>query len=187
MDDYLETLKEDSRVLYIYYLPYSLYGIDNDKYYYYVITKENFKDDHDNFIFIDINDWFNLVLQGSLEAWKCACLNRKYIIKEYVKLLVKTDPLKLRKIIDNKKSLISEDKDSLINIIIDIKLANQIIDNHKIVNYCVAKDEYYNIMKSDNYLDIFREYFNKYYKELCSKTDEILKSEKIKNHLNGAK
>ena len=99
MDDYLETLKEDSRVLYIYYLPYSLYGIDNDKYYYYVITKENFKDDHDNFIFIDINDWFNLVLQGSLEAWKCACLNRKYIIKEHVKLLVKTDPLKLRKII----------------------------------------------------------------------------------------
>ena len=56
MDDYLETLKEDGRVLYIYYLPYSLYGIDNDKYYYYVITKENFKDDHDNFIFIDIND-----------------------------------------------------------------------------------------------------------------------------------
>ena len=56
MDDYLETLKEDSRVLYIYYLPYSLYGIYNDKYYYYVITKENFKDDHDNFIFIDIND-----------------------------------------------------------------------------------------------------------------------------------
>ena len=159
MDDYLETLKEDSRVLYIYYLPYSLYGIDNDKYYYYVITKENFKDDHDNFIFIDINDWFNLVLQGSLEAWKCACLNRKYIIKEHVKLLVKTDPLKLRKIIDNKK----------------------------FANYCVAKDEYYNIMKSDNYLDIFREYFNKYYKELCSKTDEILKSEKIKNHLNGTK
>ena len=36
MDDYLETLKEDSRVLYIYYLPYSLYGIDNDKYNYYI-------------------------------------------------------------------------------------------------------------------------------------------------------
>ena len=80
-----------------------------------------------------------------------------------------------------------KDKDSLIDIIIDIKLANQIIDNHKIANYCIAKDEYYNIMKSDNYLDVFREYFNKYYKELCSKTDEILKSEKIKNHLNGTK
>ena len=99
-------------------------------------------------------------------------------------MLVKTDPLKLRKIIDNKKSLILEDKDSLIDIIMDIKLANQIIDNHKIVNFKIIKKDYNELKNNDLLYDKFYELLKKPYDELKKKTDELIKKQKIDNYLN---
>ena len=48
-------------------------------------------------------------MNGSIEAWECACLNKKFIIKEHVKLLMKTDPLGLRKQIVKMDNLINPD------------------------------------------------------------------------------
>ena len=36
-------------------------------------------------------------MNGNMEAWECACLNKKFILKEHVKLMLVTNPLQLRK------------------------------------------------------------------------------------------
>ena len=60
-----------------------------------------------DFIFKTNEEWFDDVMNGSIEAWECACLNKKFIIKEHVKLLMKTDPLGLRKQIIKMDNLIN--------------------------------------------------------------------------------
>lgn len=62
-----------------------------------------------DFIFKTNEEWFDDVMNGSIEAWECACLNKKFIIKEHVKLLMKTDPLGLRKQIVKMNNEITED------------------------------------------------------------------------------
>lgn len=44
--------------------------------------------------------WFDKVLLGDIDTWECACMNKKFIIKEHVKLMMKTNSLQLRKNVD---------------------------------------------------------------------------------------
>ena len=66
----------------------------------------NIKCDKCDFALYTTQEWFDKVTRNDLQAWECACLPKKFIHKEHVKLLLSTNPVQLRKDFD--KSLISE-------------------------------------------------------------------------------
>lgn len=212
---FLEYLKTNSGCLYIYNRSSIIYGLNAKEFTEYIIViSENFKipdmegfvegqcdgkciilwEDTTKYTIYHINQWFEKVLNGDIECWECACLNKKFIIKEYVKLLMKTDPLQLRKQID---SLISElsgkialsesvNVFDLWNVIKSCKFANQIIENHKIVNFKEANSEYLALNSEIEDSDLLERYTFDLalpYQLLRDKTDEILKQSKIKKIL----
>lgn len=134
---------------------------------------------------IHIKDWFDKVLKGDLICWEAACINKKLIIKEHVKLMMQTNPLQLRTEIEfEKKKLFESDSldiDKYWELIKDCKFAVQIIDNHKIVNFKEANSEFFNI----SFDDIKQENFEQLpcYLELKQRTDDILRRSKIKKIL----
>ena len=134
-----------------------------------------------------ISDWFNYVLNGDLIGWECACLNKKYVIKEAVKLLMKTDPLQLRITIDYqlKEYQLSSAFDFYRNweLVKNIKFAIQIIENHKIVNFKEAQSDYYTMLafESNSY---FYDYILCKYNDLKKMTDGMIKQEILKNLKN---
>ena len=124
MNKYLEHLKQDTLVYYIYQSDFSIYNIPTTNSSYIVIVDRNyvvpkeFKQykypsydwkpikfgincEGDNFEFFEMQEWFKYVLNCDIKAWECSCLPRKFIHKEHVKLLLETDLLKLRKNFDN--------------------------------------------------------------------------------------
>ena len=96
--------------------------------------------DNCDFIFKTNEEWFNDVLNGSIEAWECACLNKKFIIKEHVKLLMKTDPLQLRKQIIKMDNAITEDSDIITGI--TTLLLMLIVFNKKLKEPIVLDEEH---------------------------------------------
>ena len=103
--DFLEKLKQDPNCLYIYNWGPYIYGLDKEPREYLVITKNKplmvaCMEEGISYQFISINDWFEKVLRGDIRCWECACMNKKFIIKEHVKLMMSTNPLNLRKEID---------------------------------------------------------------------------------------
>ena len=116
-------------------------------------------------------------------GWECACLNKKYVIKEHVKLLMKTNPLQLKKTIRTQR--LNNGLYSDVNILRDweliknIKFAIQIIENHKIVNFKEAKNDYFNLSKCESVKEL-TEYINKSYQILKDLTDGMLLQERIK-------
>ena len=189
MNSFIDYLKESPDCLYIYNRDFSIYGLESKERYTIVV-----KDDWicpEDWVGFDtniyevfyLNEWFNIVLNGDLIGWECACLNKKYIIKEHVKLLMKTNPLQLKKTIRTQR--LSNETYSDINIlrywelIKNIKFAIQIIENHKIVNFKEAKNDYFNLLKCESIEEIF-EYINKSYQTLKNLTDGMLLQERIK-------
>ena len=189
MNSFIDYLKESPDCLYIYNRDFSIYGLESKERYTIVV-----KDDWicpEDWVGFDINiyevfylnEWFNIVLNGDLIGWECACLNKKYIIKEHVKLLMKTNPLQLKKTIRTQR--LSNETYSDINIlrywelIKNIKFAIQIIENHKIVNFKEAKNDYFNLLKCESIEEI-SEYINKSYQTLKDLTDGMLLQERIK-------
>lgn len=205
----LEKLKEDPNVLYIYETGLQIYGlfegIPNRKFT--IICTHNYSpdgfvndeavDESDVFEKFDITHWFNLVENESILAWECACLPKKFIHKEYVKLLLKTDPLKLRKIYEVEKkiclfgydeyleadAIISAQKE-LFYLFKLVKLSNQIIENHKIVNFKTLANDYRHIVTGEKYdLEYFNAYINDELLQFKRFTDDILKRDKIQKIL----
>lgn len=189
MNSFLDYLKESPDCLYIYNRDFSIYGLESKERYTIVV-----KDDWicpEDWVGFDtnvyevfyLNEWFNIVLNGDLIGWECACLNKKYVIKEHVKLLMKTNPLQLKKTIRTQR--LSNETHSDINIlrnwelIKNIKFAIQIIENHKIVNFKEAKNDYFNLLKCESIEEI-SEYINKSYQILKNLTDGMLLQERIK-------
>lgn len=166
----LNKLIEDPKVLYIYEVGLQIYGLfpsvkDRD---FIVICENNYIPNFPNaqnsygniigfcdseneklqFEIIFIKDWFEKVLRGDLLAWICACLPKKYIYKEHVKLLLQTDPLALRQNYEecyndflreaifyiNRGDTLTGQK-CLWKIVKYVQFANQIIENHKIINF----------------------------------------------------
>lgn len=120
----------------------------------------------------------------------CACINKKYIIKEHVKLTMSTNPLQLRKNFEQYKmdmfSLIDDDIESnkytYWNLINNLKLTNQIIENHKIANFKVASNDYNELYKCtdlETLKETFHSLFLNNYKLLKKSTDSLLQKEKI--------
>ena len=189
MNSFLDYLKESPDCLYIYNRDFSIYGLES-KERYTIVVKDDWicpEDwvgfDTDVYEIFYLNEWFNIVLNGDLIGWECACLNKKYVIKEHVKLLMKTNPLQLKKTIRTQR--LSNETYSDINVLRDwelvknIKFAIQIIENHKIVNFKEAKNDYFNLLKCESIEEI-SEYINKSYQILKDLTDGMLLQERVK-------
>lgn len=109
-------------------------------------------------------------------------MNKKFIVKEHVKLLMKTDLLGLRKQIVKMNNAITKNSDpkDMWKVIAYCKFANQIIENHKIVNFKEANPERKIILESSDPDNIFSEYvfcLSKPLELLKNSTDGMLKKE----------
>lgn len=204
----LQQLIDDKEILYIYEIGLQIYGLFegvDDRDFLLIVSddfvpSEELKDD-EHFQIIKIKDWFDSVLENSMLAWICACLPKKYVIKEHVKLLLQTNPLQLRKefdsIIDYKlasagayiiKDAPLTGQKILWEIIRYLKFANQIIENHKIVNFKDVAEDYKIIVNGqistkEEILKVFNERLVEPLKLFKKYTDGVLKASKIKKIL----
>ena len=90
----LENLISSKEILYIYNL-YPVYLHD-----YYIIIYTNELDLNNllidvNFYAIPIDKWLDMSIHNDMLVWKCSCLSKKYVLKEYVKMICKCIPLEL--------------------------------------------------------------------------------------------
>ena len=190
MNSFLEYLNESPDCLYIYNRDFSIYGLPS-KERYTIIVKDNwicpeeYLDTQEDELYeiYYLHEWFDLVLKGKLIGWECACLNKKYIIKEHVKLMMTTNPIQLRKDIDAEYMLYSVSAvwsySMAFKLLRDIRFSIQIIQNHKIVNYKDGLNDYKAIESAEFNSEIW-EIIDKSYNELKSLTDGMLKQELLK-------
>lgn len=208
VNEILDKYLQDPNVLYIYEIGLQIYGIFED------IEDRDFlivvTDDYDitdladsNLIFIKVKDWFDCVLNNSLLAWECACLPKKYILKEYVKLLLQTNPLQLRKEFDKENLNLFSNLDSfgentltlqkeLFKLLKYLIFANQIIENHKIVNYKSVKDYYRKMVDGtiddkNEIINVYQQLSKDHLKLFKDYTDSVLRASKIKKFLQNEK
>lgn len=192
----LNKLIEHPEVYYIYDLRGAVFGIDNLGEYI-VVIKDGLviKDELDDSEIVKVSiysssEWFKLVINGEILPWICACLDKKYVLKEYVKLLMTTNPLQLRKCFDTTKNQILSNPGetelskqfNLWKIILFARFCNQIIENHKIVNFRNSASDYRELRKYNNFdelLNIFNVLITPELNLLYKSTDELLKQEKI--------
>ena len=192
----LNKLIEHPEVYYIYDLRGAVFGIDNLGEYI-VVIKDGLviKDELDDSEIVKVSiysssEWFKLVINGEILPWICACLDKKYVLKEYVKLLMTTNPLQLRKCFDTTKNQIFSNlgetelskQFNLWKIILFARFCNQIIENHKIVNFRNSASDYRELRKYNNFdelLNIFNVLITPELNLLYKSTDELLKQEKI--------
>lgn len=205
MNKFLEHLIEDPKVYYVYQRGSSIYGLntkDSDTDYLVVIDSEynlpeefksyefdsgykndrkNIKFDNCDFMFIYIQNWFKMVLDNKIPAWECACLNKKYIKKEYVKLILKTDIVKLiRDLMIRRLALSNHVMDSkfIWYFVKDVLFTQQIIDFHKITDFKEA-NKYYNDIKNADIqqrLDFANQIFNSFFEKNKSQYEYYIKS-----------
>ena len=192
----LNKLIEHPEVYYIYDLRGAVFGIDNLGEYI-VVVKDGLviKDELDDSEIVKVSiysssEWFKLVINGEILPWICACIDKKYVLKEYVKLLMTTNPLQLRKCFDTTKNQILSNlgetelskQFNLWKIILFARFCNQIIENHKIVNFRNSASDYRELRKYNNFdelLNIFNTLITPELNLLYKSTDELLKQEKI--------
>lgn len=192
----LNKLIEHPEVYYIYDLRGAAFGVD-DLGEYIIVTKDGLviKDELDDSEIVKVSiysssEWFKLVVNGEILPWICACIDKKYILKEYVKLLMTTNPLQLRKcfeatrvqILSNLGEIESSKRFNLWKIILFARFCNQIIENHKIVNFKNSANDYQELRKytDDNeLLNAFNALITPEINLLYKSTDGLLKREKI--------
>ena len=192
----LNKLIEHPEVYYIYDLRGAAFGVD-DLGEYIIVTKNGLviKDELDDSEIVNVSiysssEWFKLVVNGEILPWICACIDKKYILKEYVKLLMTTNPLQLRKcfeatrvqILSNLGETESSKRFNLWKIILFARFCNQIIENHKIVNFKNSANDYQELRKytDDNeLLNAFNALITPEINLLYKSTDGLLKREKI--------
>ena len=192
----LNKLIENSKVYYIYDLRGAVFGIDDIGGY--IIVVEDgliIKDELDDSAIVKVSiysssEWFKLITNGEILPWICACINKKYILKEHVKLLMSTNPLQLRKCFDSikTKTLLNlgetqlSKQFNLWRIILFARFCNQIIENHKIINFRNSANDYFELRKYDDFNELFS-VFNKLLAPeldlLYKSTNDLLKQERI--------
>ena len=192
----LNKLIEHPEIYYIYDLRGAVFGVD-DLGEYIIVTKDGLiiKDELDDSEIVNVSiysssEWFKLVVNGEILPWICACIDKKYILKEYVKLLMTTNPLQLRKcfeatrvqILSNLGETESSKRFNLWKIILFARFCNQIIENHKIINFKNSANDYQELRKytDDNeLLNAFNALITPEINLLYKSTDGLLKREKI--------
>ena len=188
MTSFLEYLIEDPDCLYIYNRDFSIYGLPSKQRYTVVvkdgwICPEDYWEESENgFEIYNLQEWFDFVLNGKLIGWECACLNKKYIIKEHVKLMMTTNPIQLRKDIDAEYKAFHLSEHPILEakqLVRDIRFSIQIILNHKIVNYKDGVGDYCAIDAIDDINDCY-EIVDNIYNQLKSLTDGMIKHQILK-------
>ena len=191
----LNKLIEHPEVYYIYDLRGAVFGVDNLGEYI-VVVKDGLviEDELDDSEIVKVSiysssEWFKLVINGEILPWICACIDKKYILKEYIKLLMTINPLQLRKCFDTTKNQILSNIEeielkqfNLWKIILFARFCNQIIENHKIVNFRNSTNNYLELRKYNNFddlLNVFNTLITPELNLLYKSTDELLKQEKI--------
>lgn len=183
-----DKLKDDELVYYIYQLGPSIYGLSGKDRYLLIVGDDwkgiDLEGDEVDVEIMDISDWFEKVKAGKIEAWICACLNRKFIIKEYVKLMLQTNPVQLRSDInfmsytikgfleDISEERSSFTKDHLFDLIAYTIFARQIVENHKIVNFAEPA-KFYELLSNDMSLEKFNAVYDPIYKEFKDLTQGV--------------
>ena len=205
MNKFLEHLIEDPKVYYVYQRGSSIYGLntkDSDIDYLVIIDSEynvpeefklcefdsgykndrkNIKFDNCDFMFIYIQNWFKMVLDNKISAWECACLNKKFIKKEYVKLILKTDIVKLIKDLLIRRLALGNhvmDHKFIWYFVKDVLFTQQIIDFHKITDFKEA-NKYYNDIKNADIqqrLDFANQIFNSFFEKNKGQYEYYIKS-----------
>lgn len=184
----LEKFKEDPFVYYIYQADWSIYGLNSDTKEYIVIIDDRCKlSDYETndgiFEIYYMHEWFKMVSDNNILCWIFSCIDKKYKVKEYVKLTIPLDVLKLRKNMleslkySNYSSYQNLDDclDSMYMDIITLDLTNQIIKNHKIINlqnssvHCKSL----NNCDYDETLEKYNKIINNGLKELHESTDGL--------------
>lgn len=202
MNSFLQSLIDNPLVYYVYQRGSLIYGCntkDSDKDYL-VITNEEYKvpnkykqyltswgnvqiEDLD-FMFIGIQDWFSMVLDNKIPTWECAFLNKRFIFKEYVKLNLELNTVKLIKnLIVKKKSLTeSSDYKEIWYFIKDLLFAQQIIDCHKIIDFKEANKYRESLKSADPELryNFAISTWNKFYDKNKGFYESYIKSTKLK-------
>lgn len=191
----LNKLKEDKLVYFIYQrgsIIYDLNTANSDVDYLVIVDDDyankeivhnpdypnqlgNIKINKDDFTFITISEWFKKIELCDIDCWECACLPKKFVHKEHVKLLMHTDPLKLRLQIDQ---LLKDPTLKNYSILKKIKFAIQIIENHKIVNFKDGNGECKLIKSSNPDLSAFINLITPSYNILKKLTNGILEKSK---------
>ena len=191
----LNKLIEHPEVYYIYDLRGAVFGVDNLGEYI-IVVKDGLviEDELDDSEIVKVSiysssEWFKLVINGEILPWICACIDKKYILKEYIKLLMTINPLQLRKCFDTTKNQILSNIEevelkqfNLWKIILFARFCNQIIENHKIVNFRNSANDYQELRKYNNFddlLNVFNTLITPELNLLYKSTDELLKQEKI--------
>lgn len=192
----LNKLKEDKLVYFIYQrgsIIYDLNTASSDVDYLVIVDDDyankeivynpdypnqlgNIKINKDDFTFITISEWFKKIELCDIDCWECACLPKKFVHKEHVKLLMHTDPLKLRLQID--QLLKDPVPKNYCSILKKIKFAIQIIENHKIVNFKDGNGECKLIKSSNPDLSTFISLVTPSYNILKKLTNGILEKSK---------
>ena len=192
----LNKLKEDKLVYFIYQRGSIIYDLNttNSDIDYLVIVDDdyvnkeiiynpdypnqlgNIKINKDDFTFITISEWFKKIESCDIDCWECACLPKKFVYKEHVKLLMHTNPLKLRLQID--QLLKDPTPKNYCSILKKIKFAVQIIENHKIVNFKDGNGECKLIKSSNPDLSTFISLITPSYNILKKLTNGILEKSK---------
>lgn len=192
----LNKLIEHPEVYYIYDLRGAVFGVDNLGEYI-VVVKDGLviEDEFDDSEIVKVSiysssEWFKLVINGEILPWICACIDKKYILKEYIKLLMTTNPLQLRKCFDTTKNQILSNlgktelskQFNLWKIILFARFCNQIIENHKIINFRNSANDYFELRKYDDFnelVSIFNKLLAPELNLLYKSTNNLLKQEKI--------
>lgn len=190
MSSFLDYLKECSDCYYIYNRDFSIYGLPS-KERYTVVVKDDWicpeeYSDYDKTIFgiYTLTEFFDFVLKGKLIGWECSCLNKKYVIKEHVKLMMITNPIQLRKDVDALRNMIQtkehlQTTDAMYDLIRAIRFSIQIIQNHKIVNYKDGYEDYIAVENAETFVEMWN-IVNVSYGTLKSLTDGMIKQEILK-------
>lgn len=203
---FLQSLIEDPLVYYIYQrgsFIYELNNKDSDKDYlviidpeyklpeeykeyqykpqFYLNDRKNVKYENCDFVFLYTSTWFDRVAKNYIQAWECACLNKKFIKKEYVKLILKPDPILLIKNIFKQSSILDNTYDykHLWYFGKDILFTQQILDFHKIVDFQEANNLYYRIRVQSNSSiarNIVKETFQQFYERNKGQYEYYIKS-----------
>lgn len=190
MSSFLDYLKECSDCYYIYNRDFSIYGLPSKEKYTVIvkddwICPEEYSDyDKDVFEIYTLTAFFDFVLKGKLIGWECSCLNKKYVIKEHVKLMITTNPIQLRKDVDTLRNMIQtkehlQTTDAMYDLIRAIRFSIQIIQNHKIVNYKDGYEDYIAVENAETFVEMWN-IVDVSYRTLKSLTDGVIKQEILK-------
>lgn len=106
-NSYLDALKADDKVLYIFQHGSTVYGVTNplSDIDFIVIVKDDYEipdndavtKDNCQFIFHTITDWYKMMAENRIEVFECSALPKKFIHKEWVKIRPTVDKVELRK------------------------------------------------------------------------------------------